>query len=178
MKIFRVSFLFAAAFFLIVLSADADDPEPTPTPRPTTLSSYAESISLRRPESIEIDGRLTLSTDNIAKLARGGSLTEGRVVLEGRPASSTPTTAEKSRWQSRVSKQRNLIDKLALKRARIEKEIDLINDGRLTVRALALLEKAEIDLQFADQEIHRARLVLTRIIREARQHGAEPGWFR
>ncbi len=178
MKIHLSLFVFAAASTLIVISADADEPEPTPTPRPTTLAAYAETISLRRPESIETDGRLTLSTEDIAELARGGALTEGRIVFGKRPASSAADAREKAKWQSRVGKQKAVIEKLVLEVARIEKAIDLLEDGRLTARALARLEKSKLDLEFAREKLHRARLEFTKIIREARLQGAEPGWFR
>ena len=36
----------------------------------------------------------------------------------------------------------------------------------------------EVRLQLLDREIAVERAQLTRIVREARQHGAEPGWFR
>jgi hypothetical protein len=122
---------------------------------------------------------MVISEETVADLSRSGVLVEGGVVIY---QAATPTNrnanAERSRWQKQVRNQRLVITGLERRRARIEKEIDLINDGRLTARALARIEKAEVDLDFVDQEIRAAYLELSRIIREARQHGAEPGWFR
>lgn len=178
MESHRAFALFVLALPLVALSAQAEEPPPTPTPRPQTLAAYAESITLKRPDLIDSEGRLTISSETIAELARGGSLTEGRIVLGKSASTKTATTSEKSKWQSRVSKQRAVIEKLAHKRARIEKEIDALENGRLTPRVLARMEKAEVDLQFVDGEIHRAKLEFAKIIREARRNGAEPGWFR
>ena len=42
----------------------------------------------------------------------------------------------------------------------------------------ARLERAESKLRHLDEEISREREELSRIVRDARRRGAEPGWFR
>jgi threonine dehydrogenase-like Zn-dependent dehydrogenase len=136
---------------------------------------------LNRPPATDLSKPIVISTETLNEMSRSGTLVNGVVQIgtfRSPDSGSGPSTADKSRWQTRVRKQRAVIAKLETRRARIEKAIDLINDGRLTPQALARIERAQIDLQFVDEEIRVAYLDLARIIREARQHGAEPGWFR
>ena len=179
MENYREIALIVLALSLVAALADAEDPQPSPTPRPKTLAAYAGSINLRRPVPSDADGGLTLSTQAVAEIAKRGTLTAGGVSSgkspETRPAISN---SEKAKWQALVRKQRSVIAKLELKKDRIEKEIDLIEGGQLTARALARVEKAKIEHDFLEKEIRRARLELGKIIRDARQHGAQPGWFR
>ncbi len=64
------------------------------------------------------------------------------------------------------------------RRSLLEVEIDRIEDGPLTAKNLARLDHAEAKARVLDDEIRRKRAELSRIVREARRHGAEPGWFR
>jgi hypothetical protein len=157
----------------------AATPLPTPTPKQSALSAYAGRISLKRPQASGDTETIVISSETVAELSRSGRVIDGGVVVyrPAKPAAEI-TGTERSRWQARVRKQRAAISELERRRARIEKEIDLVNKGRLTPRALARIERAEVDLDFVDQEIRSEYLELARIIREARQRGAEPGWFR
>jgi len=160
-------------------SSWAEAPSPTPTPERSALSTYAGRISLNRPPKTAAAETIVISSETVAELSRSGTLVDGGVVIYPSAASTARVTnTERSHWQKKVRNQRLVITELERRRARIEKEIDLINDGRLTPRTLARIERAEVDLDFVDQEIRAEYLELARIIREARQHGAEPGWFR
>ena len=156
----------------------AASPRPTPTPKQSALSTYAGRISLNRPQACGDAETIVISSETVAELSRSGAVIDGGVVIYQPEAPKVAGgSAERSRWRTRVRKQRSAIAELERRRARIENEIDLINNGRLTPRALARIERAEVDLDFVDQEIRAEYLELARIVREARQHGAEPGWF-
>jgi flagellar biosynthesis/type III secretory pathway protein FliH len=77
-----------------------------------------------------------------------------------------------------VLAQKGLITELEREKLLIEAQIDLIEDGRLSIRALARIQRAEIELRAIEREIQSEKKELARLIREARRDGAEPGWFR
>jgi hypothetical protein len=48
----------------------------------------------------------------------------------------------------------------------------------LTASVLARIDRYELELEALDADIRSERSALAHLVREARQHGAEPGWFR
>lgn len=152
-----------------------------PTPPPGSLGAYAEKIILRRSKLCDQNGRLVLTNDNVARLGRGAAITLGAVSpaeTKGNRAPKAASTTERSRWRATHQRQQEVITGLERRRARLEVDIDSLENQRLTIKTMARLQAAEARLQLLDREIAVERAELARIVREARRHGAEPGWFR
>ncbi len=158
-------------------SIAAENPTPTPTPRPGTLAAYAGGITLDRSKPGGDAGRVMITNENLAELAARGAVTLGAVSTRGTPPK-PPGAAERTHWRTAYRRQRQVITGLERRRAIIEVEIDHIEDGGLTARSLARLDHAKGKARVLDEQIKRERGELVRIVREARRHGAEPGWFR
>ena len=155
----------------------ADAPSPTPTPRPGVLGD----IRLKTGTAADEGGPLVISNSNLADWAERGAVTLGEVRMSvpgDRTENSSAVAAERERWRSRVKARRREIARLDHKRMRIEARIELIENGRLTVKALARIQQAESELEAVAREIADEKKELGRLIREARRRGAEPGWFR
>ena len=167
-----------AIYVIVMLAATAsiatENPAPTPTPRPGTLAAYAGRISLRQTET----GGVTITNENLVELAAAGAVTFGAASTRGAAPPKQPDAAERTRWRTAYRRQRQVITGLERRRALIEVEIDHIEDGGLTARSLARLDRAKEKARVLDEQIKRERGELVRIVREARRHGAEPGWFR
>jgi hypothetical protein len=160
-------------------SVPAEEPVARATPPPGTLATYAKKISLNSSALRDDNGRLTLTNANMAEVCANGTIILGVAAVAARtPIKDEPDDADRARWRKIYFKQRDAITVLERRRALLELEIDHIEDGRLDVRGLARLERAEAKLRLLDQEIRDEHNKLARIIREARRHGAEPGWFR
>jgi hypothetical protein len=152
-------------------------PTPTATPRPRTLGD----IKLKTVAEADDGHRIVISDANLAELAGRGNVTvagHGASAPVSDAPRKTPSLAVREKWRSKVLRQKREIVDLEQRRLRVAARIDLIEDGRLTPRALAQIQRAEIEIEAVDREIREARAELGRIIREARRHGAEPGWFR
>ena len=175
-KLREVVFLFAMGAACAAVSAE-NQPSPTPTPRPRALGD----IKLKHVARSGGDGRVVISDANLADHADRGSVSvigrERREPTRPKPRK-TPSRSIRERWRSKVHDQKKVIFGLERKRLRIEARIDLIEDARVTARTLARLQEAEIELQSVEREIRAEKAELGRLIREARRHGAEPGWFR
>ena len=170
-----------AVLLMIPPAAFAADPPPQPTPRPGTLGAYAEKITLRRSRLCEEGGRLVLTNDNVATLGGTAAITLGAVPAterRGQRPSKDEIAAERSRWRSVHQRQQEIVVGLERRRERLEIEIDSLENQRFTIKIAARLQTAEARLQQLDREIAVERAELARIVREARRHGAEPGWFR
>jgi predicted amino acid-binding ACT domain protein len=158
---------------LVSVAMAADEPSATPTPRPRKLGD----VKLKTGET----QRVVISDANLAELADRGTVTVGGTATskpaKGKPRQ-TPSRKDRERWRKKVLDQKGVIAGLERKRLRIEAQIDLIEDGRLSIRALARIQRAEVDLRAVEREIRTEKAELGRLIREARRHGAEPGWFR
>ena len=152
----------------------AEQPRPVRAPQPGTLAAYARRITLRQTET----GRVVITNENLGEHAAAGTVTLGTVSMGGAAATKAPDAAERTRWRNAYQKQRQVITGLERRRALLEVEIDHIEDGALTAKNLARLDRAEAELRVLDEEIKQERAELSRIVREARRHGAEPGWFR
>ena len=159
-------------------SADTPPATPTPTPRSGTLAAYASSITLDRGPG---EDQVVITTDNLSTLGEGGLLTTAAMPA-GEPNTINPTAVVnpkiRERWRRKVLAQSEVLTRLQVRRSAIEADIDRIERGRLDSRTLDQLEKAEAKLADADAEIRRAKAQLSRIVRDARKEGAQPGWFR
>ena len=156
----------------------AENPTPTPTPRPGSLAAYASRLTLNRPRAGDGADHLMITDDNLEVFAAGGAVTLGAAPTGGTAPTKQPDAAERARWRKAHHEQRKVIAGLERRRTLIEVEINHIEDGQLTTKNLARLDRAEAKAQSLDEEIKRERSELATIVREARRHGAEPGWFR
>jgi len=161
-----------------VASVAAENPEPSPTPQPGTLAAYACRVTLDPTITGGRAGPVTITNENLAELAAVGAVTLGAVSMRGAAPEKQPDAGERTRWRTAYREQRLVITGLERRRALLEVEIDHIEDGGLTAKNLALLDRAEAKARVLDEEIKHERSELARIVREARRHGAEPGWFR
>ncbi len=169
----------AFAMITVVHSVAAEDPATKATPAPGTLAAYARKTPLNGSALRDDSGRLTLTNANLAELSTQGTIILGVAAVAARtPPEGEPTAAERAKWRKTYFKQRDVIASLERRRALLEVEIDHIEDGRLDVRGLARLERAEAKLRLLDADIRDERKELARIVREARRHGAQPDWFR
>jgi len=166
---------------LPVSGQSTDAPSPTPTPRPETLSDYARHNSLKTSGVADATGRVVISTATLAEIAEGGRITVGGTAVSGRnlgPTPSSPSASERTRWRAAHNRQTQVIVGLERRRALLEIEIDHIGNQSLTIKTMARLQRAEAKMRQLEDEISAERAELARIVREARRHGAEPGWFR
>jgi len=160
-------------------SVSAEEPVARSTPPPGTLAAYAQRTTLNSSALRNDTGRLTLNNARLAELCAQGTIVLGAAAVAARtPIKGEPGAAVRAKWRKTYFKQRDVITALERRRALLEIEIDHIEDGRLDVRGLARLERAEAKLRLLDKEIRDEYRELARIVREARRHGAEPGWFR
>jgi hypothetical protein len=159
----------------------AEPPSPTPTPKPGTLAAIASSRSLNRAPELAGAGILMITDDNLNQLSRGAALTvltstiaDPAAVEADHPAD--PKTREN--WRKKVLAQGSVIAKLEARRTDIEEELNRLERGKLDGRTLDRIAMAEGKLQTIDAEIRSEKSQLSKIIREARKDGAQPGWFR
>jgi len=159
-----------------VAAPTGNEPSPTPTPRPRALGD----IKLKGVDGSTEKGRVVISDANLADLADRGSVSVvGMTTHETTPKPrKTPSRSVRERWRKKVHDQKAVIVALERKRLRVEAQIDLIEDARVTARTLARLHTAQIELRSVEDRIRTEKADLGRLIREARRHGAEPGWFR
>ena len=156
----------------------AESPTPTPAPRPGSLAAYASRLALNRSRAVDGSDPLMITNDNLEVFAAGGALTLGSASTKGAAPAKPPDAAERARWRKAYDKQREVFAGLERRRTLLEVEIDHIEDGQLTPKNLARLDRAEAKARVLDEEVERERRELAKIVREARRHGAEPGWFR
>ena len=156
----------------------AENPTPIPTPRPGSLAAYASCLPLNRSMAGGAADRLMITNENLEAFAAGGAVTLGSMPTHGSAPASQPDAAERERWRKAFHVQRKVIAGVERRRSLLEVEIDHIEDGQLTAKNLARLDHAEAKARALDGEIRREQGELSRIVREARRHGAEPGWFR
>jgi len=166
---------------LPVSGQSSDAPSPTPTPRSETLSDYARHNSLKTSGVADASGKVIISTANLTEVADGGTITIGGTSPSGKnrhPTPSTPSASERARWRAAHGKQQKVIAGLERRRSLLSIEIDHIGNQSLTIKTMARLQRAEAKMRQLEDEISAERAELARIVREARRHGAEPGWFR
>jgi hypothetical protein len=169
----------AVAMLAVANAVASEEPVARPTPAPGTLAAYAKKTTLKSSALRDDHGRLTLTNAKLAELSTQGTIVLGAAAVAARtPSDGKPTAALRAKWRKTYFKQRDVIAALERRRALLEVEIDHIEDGRLDVRGLARLERAEAKLRLLEEEIRDERNQLARIVREARRHGAQPDWFR
>lgn len=154
---------------------------PRPTPRPGTLGAYARTITLDRSALGGSAAPIILTNDTVADAGKRAAITLGAVITPGRVSSnpaSEPDGSRRARWKAAHDRQRRVIEDLERRKSLLELEIDHLENQRLTPKILARLDRAESKRGHFEREIARARQELARIVRDARRHGAEPGWFR
>ena len=158
--------------------ASADTPPLTPTPKPGTLAAYAGSITLDRDPG---DDPVFITTENLGALCEGGLLTTVAKPA-GEPFEVDPATEvdpkTRDRWRKKVLSQRRAIANLEERRHIVEAEIDRLERGKLDSKTLDRIEKSETKLRTVEVEIKKENAQLSRIVRQARKDGAQPGWFR
>jgi len=163
-----------------VAFASADTPPATSTPPPKsgTLAAYASSITLDRGPG---EDPVLITTDNLRTLGEGGLITTAARPAVG-PFEVEPTAEVdpkvRERWRKKVLAQRRTITNLQAQRRAVEEEIERIERGSLDSRALDRLTMTETKLRRVDAEISQEKQALSRIVRDARKEGAQPGWFR
>jgi hypothetical protein len=173
----------ATAFVVLAVSATVftDQPKPRPTPRSGSLGAYARTITLNREKLAAADGRVVLTNERVSSTAEGGTISLGAVEIPGAkssPSRGVADRAEQARWRAAYRKQRQQIAGLERRHDRVEIEIDHIKRQRLTIKTMARLQRAEAMKNQLGQDIAAERAELSRIVRDARLRGAEPGWFR
>lgn len=168
----------ASAIALIVAVAAAEGPSPGPTPRPGTLAGYAIGRTLKAPAAINESGGIVITSTTIAEIAQLGTLTAGAVQAQRAIRVDEPSPKDRTVWRRRYFEQRRVVAALEQKRTRVATQLDQLESGRLTPAIMARIDRAEIELRLLDQGIRNEKLELARIVRDARRHGAEPGWFR
>lgn len=157
----------------------AERPTPSQTPTPASLAEYARGMKLKRDATDDSD-RITIDNANVQAIGRDRALVLG---VAAAPPVATPRTARdeaaaRSRWRSRHDAQRRRIAEVERKIEVVDRDIDVLNRQRLTPRVMVRLDAAKAKLADLERQLDRRRAELGRIIREARQEGAEPGWFR
>jgi hypothetical protein len=163
---------------VVTVAAFADEP-PTPTPTPASLADYARRLTLRG-TTFDEEGRITIDNDTVQAIGRDRALVLG---VAGYPALATPRpqakeSAVRKKWRSRYDAQQRRIAGVERVLEAVGRDIDRLNHQRLTPRVLARLEEARAKRAALERDLKRQRVELARLIRAARQEGAEPGWFR
>jgi hypothetical protein len=158
--------------------------EPTPTPGPRTLGELACRIELEGDGVERRDGVLVITDESLERLGADAALTvagDGADVVELPLPSDREEgdrEAERTRWRQRYRRQAEVIGKLLERRRRLEHETHLIWQAPNSRRRSLRLDRARQELAGLDARLRRERQELARIVREARRHGAQPGWFR
>lgn len=169
------------SLFWMSIAHSADSPPPTPTPKPGTLAAVAGSRPLQRVPGLSDTGIIVITDDNLSSLGQNAALTSMTSTIAETGVFEThadvdPKTREK--WRKKVLAQSSVIARIQARRFDAEAELNRLERGRLDGRALDRIAKAERNLQTIDTEIKSEKKQLSRIIRQARKEGAEPGWFR
>ncbi len=183
MEIPRQLVTLGCAFGMVCSSTSpaAEPTRPTPAAKPGTLAALAGSRSLQRVPGVDDTGTIVITDENLSSLGEGAALTVLTSTIAEAGDFETneqadPKTREK--WRRQVLAQSEAVARLQARRNDVQSEIDRLERGRLDSRTLDRLAKAESKLRVVDEEINSARTQLSRIIREARKEGAQPGWFR
>jgi len=158
-----------------------EPPSPTPAPRPGTLASVALTRSLIRCPGTDPSSPIVITDDNLAELAEGAVVTMVSSTVAEFPEIAVETGVApktRERWRRKVFAQSKVIARAEAARDVARAEIDRLGRGQLDSRTLDRIAKAEAKLRTADDEIKRAKAELSKIVREARKEGAQPGWFR
>ena len=166
------------ALLLTAFCVTADEP-PASRP-PTSLTELARHLRLRGAALSDDDGRITIDNETVATVAAAGRVTVGSG--SSRPPATDwitePNESDRALWRKRFERQQAKIAACERRLAAIDRDIGLLNRQRVTPRVLARLEAARAKRIGLEQDLREQRGELVRLIREARRHGAQPGWFR
>ena len=152
----------------------------TPAPKPGTLGAYAQHVQLNR-SALQNDGGIVLTNNEVAAVAREVTITLGTVVAPEPTESASSNgseSGERERWTAAHRKQSQVIAKLKQRRSLLAIDVDVLDDQRPTPKLLARLDRARAKLRHVYRQIDQEKEILARIVRQARQHGAQPDWFR
>lgn len=183
MEIPRQLITLGCAFGMICASTSpaAEPDRPKPTPKPGTLAALAGSRSLQREPGVDGAGVIVITDENLSSLGEGAALTVMTSTIAEALELETNEQGDpkiREKWRRKVLAQSKVIARLQARRNDVESEIDRLESGRLDSRTLDRLAKAESKLRAVDEEIRTAQTQLSRIVRDARKQGAQPGWFR
>ena len=179
-KLSRWPVALCAILASMTVGADSPSDQPKPTPRTGSLGAYAREVTLDRSALGQPSGPVILTNDTVTGVAEDAAITLGAVTMDGvaAPATSVGESADWTRWRAAHQRQQRVVAGLEKRMSLLDMEIDHIEQQRLTPKILARLDRAEAKRRHLEQEIRQARDELARIVRDARRHGAEPGWFR
>ena len=127
------------------------------------------------------DGPVVLTNSAVGAVARGVGITLGSFEPSAIAAPGTsvrPSDSDRERWTKAHHKQRQVIANLEQRRALMKIDVDVLDDQRPTPKLLARLDQARAKLRHVEKQIAHEKEILARIVRQARQHGAQPEWFR
>lgn len=183
MEIPRQLITLGCAFGMVcsATSSVAEPPRPSPTPKPGTLAALAGSRPLHRAPGFDGAGAIVITDENLGPLGEGAALTVMTSTIAETGDFETKEQGDpkiREKWRRRVLAQGEAVARLQARRHDVQSEIDRLERGRLDSRTLDRLAKAESKLRVVDEEIKRAQTELSRIVRNARKEGAQPGWFR
>ena len=199
-EIARPTVLTGVAVLVSSVFLAAGEPSPTPTPRPAggqSLADVAKDKKLKGDTKDTSGGSIVISNENLADYASKGGLTTAKPAAQTRDVHAgrnvevvDPESAEanerKHYWQEKYKRQ---LDRIAGIKRQIEKFDSQIpglwqdfysrddpayRDGVIKPTLDRALEQRD-DLR---EQLSREEPKLDRIKEEARQDGAEPGWFR
>ena len=159
----------------------ADSPPQKPTPRPGTLAALANTRLLNRAPVIDGTDVILITNENLNVLGQGAALTimTSTIAETANFEMEDPVDPKiREKWQRKVLAQSGVIAKLEARRDDADAELNRLEQGKLDSRTLDQIAKAEIKLRTIEKEIRQEKLTLSKIVREARKEGAQPGWFR
>jgi hypothetical protein len=175
----RNAVIAAAALVAVVVSAGV--PPALPPPGPRTLAELASRTALHRSAVAAGVGPIVITDANLADLADGAVVTV-LATTAGDPVDAAAVERVdpklRERWRRAVLAQSAVVARHEARRAAAAAEVDRLDRGRLDARTLDRIDKARAKVELAEAEVRRERAALSRLIREARKQGAQPGWFR
>lgn len=187
MQHLRTSTLSLVASISLIATGTASPPSvfaqtptvtPTPTPRPDSLAAYA---SLHR---ISSEHSTVITNQTMRQMAEGVVLTTAAPRNDD-PAleevTEEPATADpkaRSRWRKAYSKQKRVIRTIEAEKDALRVELAEVNRRPINASSTARAAAIKEELQQLDRKLRDERSDLGRIVREARNEGAVPGWFR
>jgi hypothetical protein len=192
-----------AAFAVLVISilpldpCRADEAHVTPTPTPASsgrdahLAEYADRHSLDRSILARPGGTLVITNETVERVGDRGTITtcrpspaaNSRAVARGMPTPSAPDPKRRTYWRNKVGAQRERVAQVTRELALLKARIDALEDaafagGRNATRLWARVEEAKARRKTVEALLSREKTKLDTIVRQARQEGAQPGWFR
>jgi hypothetical protein len=175
----------------------ADEANATPTPTPASssrdahLAEYADRHGLDRSVLARPDGSLVITNETVEMIGDRGTITTcrpsqaagSRAVTRGIRTPSAPDPKRRTYWRNKVSAQRERVAQVTRELEFLKAKIDALEDaafagGRNATRLWARVEEAKARRKTIETLLSRERAKLDTIVRQARQEGAQPGWFR